>query len=340
MGPLLCLISAACFGAMGIFGKLAFAAGVSPPALLLVRFILAAVILLALLLIRSQRRQSVPVAAPKREQVRLSGRIVVTALGLGAIGYAAQAGLYFSALQRMDASLLSLVLYSYPLMVTVMAVLLGRDKITGAKVLALLVASVGTLLVLLQAVGSRVDYVGVLLAVGSAVTYTAYILIADTVVRVLSPLALSALVMSGGAVTMAVWALFSGGLDLSFGAQGWFWLACIAVVSTVLAMLTFFAGMKRTGPSTAAIISTFEPVVTTALAALVLSEFLTPLQLLGGALVLLSVVVLQLRAKEQLEASDADDLPSRQRGAKACPAHAGSSPVRPPPGADRLSCRR
>jgi drug/metabolite transporter (DMT)-like permease len=60
-------------------------------------------------------------------------------------------------------------------------------------------------------------------------------------------------------------------------------------------MLTFFAGLARTGPSTASILSTLEPVVTTTLAALTLHDFLTSVQLAGGALVLSSVAVIQLR---------------------------------------------
>lgn len=52
MGPALCLVSAACFGAMAIFGKLAYDAGVSPGALLLVRFSLAAALLGMVLLLR------------------------------------------------------------------------------------------------------------------------------------------------------------------------------------------------------------------------------------------------------------------------------------------------
>jgi drug/metabolite transporter (DMT)-like permease len=67
------------------------------------------------------------------------------------------------------------------------------------------------------------------------------------------------------------------------------------VVSTVAAMLSFFAGLRRTGPSTTAILSTFEPVVTTALATLTVGESLRGVQLFGGLLVLASVVVLQLR---------------------------------------------
>jgi drug/metabolite transporter (DMT)-like permease len=113
-------------------------------------------------------------------------------------------------------------------------------------------------------------------------------------------LTLSAMVMTGAAVTMTGRAAVTGGADLSFGAAGWFWVACIAVVSTVLAMLTFFAGLRRTGPSSAAILSTFEPVVTTALAAVLLGEFLTPIQLAGGVLVLASAVILQIRGGQTL----------------------------------------
>ena len=42
---------------------------------------------------------------------------------MGAIGYAAQSGLFFAALERMDASLLALILYVYPAIV-----LLGGDR--------------------------------------------------------------------------------------------------------------------------------------------------------------------------------------------------------------------
>lgn len=296
MGPALCLVSAACFGAMAIFGKLAYDAGVSPGALLLVRFGLAAALLGTLLLLRPGLRRPEPGAHQGVPDAGTAarGRVLTTAIGLGTIGYAAQASLYFSALRRMDASLLSLVFYTYPVLVTVAAVLLGRDRLTAGRGTALVAASGGTLLVLLGAGGARFDLLGALMAFGAAITYTVYILVADTVVHRLSPVVLSALVMAGAAGTLGARTLFTGGVDLDFGLPGWCWLACIAVVSTVVAMLTFFAGLKRTGPSTAAILSTFEPVVTTALATLALGEFLSPVQLAGGVLVLGSVAALQI----------------------------------------------
>jgi hypothetical protein len=64
-----------------------------------------------------------------------------------------------------------------------------------------------------------------------------------------------------------------------------------------MAMLTFFMGLRRTGPSTAAILSTFEPVVTTGLAGLTLHEYFTPVQLVGGLLVLSSVAILQCETR-------------------------------------------
>ena len=311
MGPTLCLLYAACFYALAIFGKLAYAAGVSPAALLLVRFGLAAALLGLLVAARRDRART-----------RLTPGLLLTALGLGAVGYATQAGLYFAALQRMDAALLSLVFYTYPLLVTVTAVLAGRDALTPARGAALVAASGGTLLVLLGSGGGSFHPLGVGLAFGAALTYTAYILVADTVVHRLPPMTLSALVMTGATAALAGRAAATGGVDLGFAPRGWFWLACIAVVSTVLAMLAFFAGLRRTGPSTAAILSTFEPVVTTALAALALHEVLTPVQMLGGALVLSSVLVLQARRRGAAPAratlgSSGPRLPEPRAGRKA-----------------------
>ncbi|MGK5681597.1 DMT family transporter [Actinoplanes sp. URMC 104] len=291
MGPALCLASAAFFGAMAVFGKLAYQAGVSPSALLLIRFGLAAVLLALILLVRPELRRRPAPAGRAAGRFRVYG----VGLGLGAVGYALQAGLYFSALERMDASLLSLILYTYPVLVTLAAVALGRDRLTPARAAALVVASCGTLLVLLGAGAMSLHPVAAVLAFGSAVTYTVYILVSDTVVHRMQPVPLAALVMTGAAAALGVRALATGGVDLGFEPVGWLWLACMAVVSTVLAMLAFFAGLRRTGPSTASILSTFEPVVTTALAALTLGEMLSPVQLAGGVLVLSSVVVLQIR---------------------------------------------
>jgi drug/metabolite transporter (DMT)-like permease len=280
MGPLLCLLSAAAFGAMAIFGKLAYDAGVGIGDLLLLRFAFAAAALLA-------------IAAGIGAFRGVSRRSVLAALGMGAIGYATQSGLFFGALERMDASLLALVLYVYPALVLAGAVVLGRERATARRVAALVVASAGTALVLAGAASGALDALGTAMAFGAAVAYTAYILTGDRVVAGVSPVALAALVCTGATVTFGVAALVRGGPELGFGAEGFAWIGAIALVSTVGAILAFFAGLARVGPSAASILSTLEPVVTVGLAAAAFGESLTAVQLAGGALVLAAVVVMQ-----------------------------------------------
>jgi len=291
VGPLLVLISATCFGAMAVFGELAFDAGVTSESILLIRFAAAALLLGGLLLIRpTLRRHDI-------DDPRPLWPAVLIALGLGAFGYAVQASLYFAALERLDVPLVALVLYTFPVMVTIAAVLLGRERFTAPRVVALVTATAGVSLVLAGAGGMGFDSLGVVLAFGAAITYTVYILAADTVLHRLAPVVLTTLVMSGAAAALAIRALATGGVTVSFDSSGWLWIGCIVIVSTVLAVLAFFAGLKRTGASTASILSTFEPVVSTALAALILGELLTPIQLLGAVLVLSAAIIVQIRRR-------------------------------------------
>ena len=279
MGALLCLFSAAAFGCMAIFGKLAYDAGVDVGELLLVRFGLAAAVLAAVAFARGQVQ-------------RLGRRAVVAGLLMGAVGYATQAGLYFLALERMDASLLSLLLYTYPALVTVAAIVIGREQATRLRLVALAVASLGTALVLLGAAQGALDPLATVMALGASVAYTAYILCGDRVVAGVPPLALASLVTAGATVTFGIVLLATTGPSLDFGAEGWLWATAIALVSTVAAIIAFFAGLARVGPSSAAILSTLEPPVTIVLAALAFGEALSAVQLLGGALVLGTVVAL------------------------------------------------
>jgi drug/metabolite transporter (DMT)-like permease len=152
-------------------------------------------------------------------------------------------------------------------------------------------------LVLLAAGTGAFDIGGALLALAASVTYTTYILISDRIIGAIDPFALAALVLTGATASFAVTGLATGSLDLRLPGEAWLWLILIALVSTVVAVSAFFAGLKRVGPSEAAILSTFEPVVTVALAFAVLNERMSPAQLLGGALVLGAVVLLQLRPR-------------------------------------------
>jgi drug/metabolite transporter (DMT)-like permease len=270
---------------MAVFGKLAYDTGVSVDALLLVRFGLAGGLLTIIALARGALR-------------RLPRRAVLAGLGMGVFGYAAQSGLFFSALTRIDASLVALILYVYPVLVMVGAIALGRERASRRRMWALGVALTGIVLVLSGATSGRFDWLGALLALGAAITYTCYILVGDQVD--VPPLALAALVCTGAFGTFLVSSFVRGGTDLGFAPIGWLWLGALALVSTVGAILLFFAGMARVGPSVASILSILEPVVTVLAAAAVFGETLTVTQWLGGSLVLAAVLIVQWPRRQSL----------------------------------------
>ncbi len=278
-GVLLVLLAAAGFGAMAIFAKLAYTAGLDVVTLLALRFVFAAALLWPIVRLRG-------VALPRRP--------MLLGLALGAFGYAVEAGLFFFSLERLEAGLASLVLYAYPAFVALGALALGRERLSRRRWLALAVASVGLVLVL--GAGGETDGLGLLLALAAGLGYASYILGTDSVVRAVDPLAFAASVCSGAALSFLAASAVSGGLDLSFAADGWLWLVAMALLSTVVPIFAFAAGVERIGPSKASILSTVEPPVTVGLALLVFGESLGPVQVLGGALVLFGAVLVVERA--------------------------------------------
>ncbi len=283
VGVLLCLLSAACFATLGVFGQLADDAGAGIAGLLLVRFGLAALVFW--------------VGARAWPRVRtLPRRTIVTGLAMGAVGYSLQAVLFFAAIARLDVSLVSLMLYTYPAFVTIAAIATRRAEPSARRAGALILASAGLVLVLLAGRTGDFDVPGALYALAASLTYTTYIMVADRVIGTVDPVALSTLVLTGATVSFGVVGFAIGAVDLRLGGEAWLWLVAIALVSTVVAVSAFFAGLRRVGASEAAILSTFEPPVTVLLAWLALGETLTAVQLAGGALVLTAVVLLQLPA--------------------------------------------
>ena len=283
----LCLASAVGFAAMAIFAKEAYAGGANVPTLLALRFGLASVALWALV---RQRRRRLPKAP------RASARTHVPGFALGVL-YAVEASAWFFALTRIDAALGELLLYGYPAVVIAGAALLGREPITRARLRVLALISAGLALVLAAGSISAVDLAGLIAALSTTFVYATYVLVSDRVVAERDPILVSAQITTSAATLFLAYGLLTGSLDLgTLDAQAWVAALSLTVLSTVVPILAFLEGMKRVGVGTATLLSTAEPVVTVALAMVVLGERLAPVQLLGGMLVVAALVVLSRAA--------------------------------------------
>lgn len=285
-GILLIALSAASFGTLAIFGRYLYAAGMDIFTVLFLRFSLAAVLMAILLMARRE-------PLPRR-------KILVQLIGMGALGYVGQSFSYLTAIQYASAGLVALLLYLYPMFVFILSVIVLREKVTWVKVVAILIALVGTALTVDPAGG---ELTGVLLAIAAALIYSVYIIVGTNVMKHVSAVQSSTVIFaSAGAVYGMLTAV--NGAHFPTANSGWFALTGIVLVATVIPVVAFLAGLERVGPTNAAMLSTLEPVVTVLLAAWLFQERLTPLALLGGGLILFAVMLLTRNEFRQIKPAE------------------------------------
>jgi len=271
-----CIVaSATAFGAMPIFGKLAYADGVDVPSLLFLRFGLAGALMVVVMRVRGM-------AWPR-------GRNLLLLVAMGGLGYVGQSFCYFAALQYASAGLTALLLYLYPAIVTVLSAVLARRRLSPMRMLAVLATLFGTGL----AVGGSLagSTLGILLGATAALIYSVYILVGERVTPVSGAMASATVIMLAAALVCGL-AVLVRGPALPGSVVGWAAVVSIATLSTAVAVITFFAGMARLGAADAATLSTLEPVVSIVLAAMFLDEALGQWQIVGGAIVLGAVILL------------------------------------------------
>ena len=273
------LVSAAAFAANSILAKVAYDVGFHVFQLLAIRFVLAAMGMWGIALFLGQN------------PLRLERGRLLQLFALGFFVYTGQSTAYFLALQTLPASLCVLIVYIYPSLTVLAGWLFLRRAITRWHLTALVSSFLGIALLL---GGAQFAFAWALVfAIAAPVIYTTYILLGEKVMAGTPALGASAVIFTGAALAFCILAPIAGQVALPRGLAGWSVGVAIAVIPTMVAISLFMAGLPRVGASRAALLSTIEPVVTVALAAVVLGERLTGVQAVGGLLVVLAVVVVQ-----------------------------------------------
>jgi drug/metabolite transporter (DMT)-like permease len=282
VGVVVVLISAAAFGTNAIFAKLAYEVGLGTSQTLAFRFVLGAVGMWALAI------------ALRQNPLRFPRRRLLTLLALGGIFYTAQSFTYFTALRTLPASLCVLIAYIYPSQVAIAGWLFLRRRISLWQAIALIGTFTG---VVLLVGGAQLQIAwGLALAIAAPTIYTGYILVGESVMNDVPAVGASAVIISGAGIAFTIIAAVQGELALPTDAGGWAVAFGIALIPTMIAISTFLAGLPRIGAARASLISTWEPVVTVVLAVVLLGDSFTVVQLAGGVLILLAVILQAGRA--------------------------------------------
>lgn len=274
IGILLIVLSAAFFGTLAIFGKYAYNDGMDIYTVLFLRFGISASFMTVILLLRKEH-------FPR-------GRILAQLVGMGALGYVGQSFLYLTAINYASAGLVALLLYLYPFFVAALSIIFLREKITSIKIIALALALTGTALTVGPVSG---QLIGALMAIAAALIYSIYIIVGTNVMKHVTAVQSSTVIFASAGVVYGL-LTFANGAHFPASNSGWLAMLGIIVISTIIPVVTFLAGLERVGPTNAAMLSTLEPIVTVLLAAWLFGERLLPIVLLGGGLILAAVILL------------------------------------------------
>lgn len=283
----LILIAATGWGFMGVFLNILTAAGFTRMQAVAARVTLAALVLAVYLLITD------------RKAFRIQPKDLWMFLGTGVASLLFFNICYFNAIQLSSMAVAATLLYTSPAFVMLMSIPVFREKLTGRKILSLAMTLTGCALVTgLLSGGLSVTWQAALLGIGSGFFYALYSIFGKFALRKYSPLtvtfytlvfaAAGALPLSG---ILAHPELFSSAAAIggSFG---------LAVVSCMLPYILYSTGLKSIESGRAAVMSTWELVVTAILGAAVYHEEVTAAKLLGIVLVIAAIVIVNISTKK------------------------------------------
>lgn len=289
IGSLQIMISSACFGALPLLTKISYDGGANVVTILAIRFLLASCIIW-------------PYLWWTKTKIRVTLKQLAVFAIMGIFGYGLMAATYFTALHYIPSSMAAMIMFVYPVLVTYFSSLLFRSPITRRKVIALLLVSGGAII---MTWGGRIAFhpLGVLLALTAAFVYAIYIVyLGSQYTFQQEPKVLTAFLILFSAVFFTVLGMIRGELVLSLDISAWQAIIFMAIASTVFAIMVFYSGVRKIGPSVAAIISTVEPVTALVLGLVVLGEQLSSNQWLGAVLILIGVIYVQLpKAKPKID---------------------------------------
>ena len=202
---------------------------------------------------------------------------------------------FFSSLERIPVPVFILIFYSYPIIVAVLSRILG-ERLTGMFWPAALLTLGGVALTVV--IEGEEALVGALLALVSAYLIAQYFVVNQRILRRwhgdsdTSNVAIGvAWIVTSGAVTLVLIAILSGeGLGLAAAREVWWMLLLLSLVVSFGAYVMNL-GIQRLGAAGASVVATAEPLFTLFFAWILLGEWLKPLQLLGGVLILGSAVL-------------------------------------------------
>ena len=259
------------FGTVGAFKRFI---PVSAGELALYRAVLAAVVIgLALLVMK----RPIPFGKIKKQLplLFLSG----AAMGINWI-------LLFKAYDYTTVSAATLSYYFAPVIVTVMCPILFKEKMTVKQILCFVISTAGLVLITGLEGGAGDHLVGILFGLSAAVFYASVVLL-NKFIKEVDGLHRTLLQFIAAIIVLVPYVALTGGMRLeALEVSGWINLLIVGLVHTGLCYCLYFSALRTVPGQKAAILSYIDPLVAVLVSVTFLHEPMSPLQWVGGAMIL------------------------------------------------------
>ena len=288
-GYLYVSLAAVLFAVSGTSSKFLFSGGVTPYQLIQMRTTVAFTGLLIWLFLRN------------RASLRISIKDLPYFLSLGVFGIGAAQFLYLFAISKISVAAAILLHYTGPVFVALYVVIVQRQKIGFISILAMLGTLAGCFLVVggfnLQLLA--LNKLGIVSGLMAAVAFAVYSVLSEYGMRKYTPWTV---LLYGMLFAALMWNVFHPPLEAflhRYSPVQWGWIIFIGICGTVFPFGLYFEGIKRIRPTHASITATLEPISAGVFAGVFLGEMMAALQIVGGLMVIGSIIMLQLHKSER-----------------------------------------
>lgn len=277
------VISAVFFGSAGFFIKNGYSQNLSPAELLTLQYIIAVIILFFICIMKY----------PKN--LKPANKTLARLFVLGAFGNTLMTVSLYNAMAYLDIAVATMLLYTYPAMVSLFSFLFYKEKISKTKFIAIIGTFTGCLLVINIWTGSSspVSAVGVVFGILSAVSYCFMNIYSSNIVDGLPPLVITFYSTLFSLIVLMFFNLKFIPQILHMPLASIANASLLAFFCEIIPLTLLYASIRYIGPIKASIISTLEIPVSAATAFIMVGEKLMPTQYAGIALVLLSIMILR-----------------------------------------------
>lgn len=276
-GLIYSLISAFGFSSLAVLVKLGYDAGLSGEEMMQYRFTYAVLVLFVVLLFKD------------KSLLRISWSGLGKCAFIGLVVYWGQTTCFVRALATIPASTTALVLYVYPVTVTLLSMLFLKMKIDRVVVASLVLIMVGCCLVFYDAFLREIHFAGLMYAVGAMTIFSCYIVLVQVLLKGMKPLTATFYVMLFASVSFtlsgdpAAWLhLTPKSIVIGLG---------LGILPGVVAVTFLYVAIEKIGSAYTSIFSSVEPVLTLIGAALFLNEHVVLLQI-GGAITIIAGIAI------------------------------------------------